>query len=129
MNYLNLNKGSLHTSQISNLLLYPSLWLPVPGLSSQFRHYLQYSLLFNFTFQQLSVIPIISGYKNLKALGTLNCSVTYTNQLTFGQKDFQLVNTEFLQSCLWLLLLQKSNYILRESCWVSITTKREKIKQ
>ena len=29
-------RGSLHTSQISHLLLYPSLWLLVPRLSSQF---------------------------------------------------------------------------------------------
>ena len=29
-------RGSLHTSQISHLLLYPSLWLLVPGLSSHF---------------------------------------------------------------------------------------------
>ena len=29
-------RGSLHTSQISHLPLYPSLWLLVPGLSSQF---------------------------------------------------------------------------------------------
>ena len=29
-------RDSLHTSQISHLLLYPSLWLLVPGLSSQF---------------------------------------------------------------------------------------------
>ena len=35
-------KGSLHTSQISHLLLYPSLWLLVPGLSS---HYFLYNLL------------------------------------------------------------------------------------
>ena len=32
-------RGSLHTSQISHLLLYPSLWLLVPGLSSQFLPY------------------------------------------------------------------------------------------
>ena len=29
-------RGSLHTSQISHLLLYPSLWLLLSGLSSQF---------------------------------------------------------------------------------------------
>ena len=29
-------RSSLHTSQISHSLLYPSLWLLVPGLSSQF---------------------------------------------------------------------------------------------
>ena len=29
-------RGSLHTGQISHLLLYPSLWLLVPGSSSQF---------------------------------------------------------------------------------------------
>ena len=38
-------KGSLRTSQISHLLLYPSLWLLVPGLSSQFCHYFLYNLL------------------------------------------------------------------------------------
>ena len=37
-------RGSLHTSQISHLLLYPSLWLLVPGLSSQFCHYFLYNL-------------------------------------------------------------------------------------
>ena len=31
-----LYRGSLHTSQISHLLPYPSLWLLVPGLTSQF---------------------------------------------------------------------------------------------
>ena len=30
--------GALCTSQISHLLLYPSLWLLVPGLSSHFCH-------------------------------------------------------------------------------------------
>ncbi len=35
-------RGSLHTSQISHLLLYPLLWLLVPGLSS---HFLLYNLL------------------------------------------------------------------------------------
>jgi hypothetical protein len=38
-------RGSPHTSQISHLLLYPSLWLLVPGLSSQFCHYFLYNLL------------------------------------------------------------------------------------
>lgn len=46
---------------------------------------------------------------------------------TFGQKDFQLVNTEFLQSCLWLLLPQQSYNILGEGCWISITTTRETV--
>ena len=30
------SKGSPHTSQISHLIVYPSLWLLVPGLSSQY---------------------------------------------------------------------------------------------
>ena len=34
--HMHMYKGSLHTSQISHLLLYPSLWLLVPGFSSQF---------------------------------------------------------------------------------------------
>ena len=39
------SRGSPHTSQISHLLLYPSLWLLVPGLSSQFCHTFLYNLL------------------------------------------------------------------------------------
>ena len=35
-NYYSMAGGSLHTSKISYLLLYPSFWLLVPGLSSQF---------------------------------------------------------------------------------------------
>ena len=42
------SQGSLHTSQISHLLLYPSLWLLVSGLSSQFCHYFLYNLLIRF---------------------------------------------------------------------------------
>ena len=38
-------RGSLHTSQTSHLLLYPSLWLLVPGLSSHFCCYFLYNLL------------------------------------------------------------------------------------
>ena len=33
-------RGSPHTSQNSHLLLHPSLWLLVPGLSSHFLHYI-----------------------------------------------------------------------------------------
>ena len=36
------SRGPPHTSQISLLLLYPSLWLLVPGPSSQFLHYILY---------------------------------------------------------------------------------------
>ena len=42
-------RGSLHTSQISHLVLYPSLWLLVPGLSSHFCHYFLYNLLLRST--------------------------------------------------------------------------------
>ena len=38
-------RGSLYTSQISHLLLYPSLRLLVPGFSSHFCHYFPYTLL------------------------------------------------------------------------------------
>ena len=40
-----LSRGSLHTSQVSNLLLYPSLWLLVPEQSSHFSHCFLYNLL------------------------------------------------------------------------------------
>ena len=36
-----------HTSQNSHLLLYPSLWLLVPGPSSQFLQYILYATCFN----------------------------------------------------------------------------------
>ena len=36
-------RGSPHTSQISHLILYPSLWLLVPGLSSQFFAIISYT--------------------------------------------------------------------------------------
>ena len=35
--------GSLHSSQINHLLLYPSLWLLVPGLSSHFHYCFLYN--------------------------------------------------------------------------------------
>ena len=38
--------GSLHSSQISHLLLYPSLWLLVPGLSSHFHYCFLYNHFF-----------------------------------------------------------------------------------
>ena len=38
-------RGPLHTSQISHLLLYPLLWLLVPGLSNHFCHCSHYNLL------------------------------------------------------------------------------------
>ena len=38
-------RDSLHTSQISHLLLYPSLWLLVPGLSGQFLPLFLYNML------------------------------------------------------------------------------------
>ena len=41
-------RGSLHTSQISHLLLHPSLRLLVPGLSSHFCHCFLYNLLLRY---------------------------------------------------------------------------------
>ena len=38
-------RGSPHTSQISQWLLYPSLWLRISGLNSHFRHCFLYKLL------------------------------------------------------------------------------------
>ena len=42
-------RGSLHTSQNSHLLLYPSLWLLALGLSSHFCHCFLYNLLLRST--------------------------------------------------------------------------------
>ena len=46
---LQIYRGSLHTSQISHLLLYPSLRLLVPGLSSHFCHCFLYNQLLRST--------------------------------------------------------------------------------
>ena len=56
-------RGSLHTSQISHLLLKPSLWLLVPGLSSHFCH----SFLYNWVIQgqHWSVVSLGNDYKIL----------------------------------------------------------------
>ena len=44
-----ITRGSLCTSQISHLLLYPSLRLVVPGLSGHFHYYFLYNLLLRAT--------------------------------------------------------------------------------
>ena len=56
------------TSQISQLLLHPSLWLLVSGLSSHFCHYFPYNLLLRST---LVSIILKCGYKILYASRTL----------------------------------------------------------
>ena len=45
-------RSSTHTSQISHLLLYPSLWLLDPGLSSQFLPYFPIQPAFEVTTSQ-----------------------------------------------------------------------------
>ena len=55
--------GSLHTSQISHLLLYPSLWLLLSGLSSQFFAITSYTICLYC--QQWSAISLSNGYKIL----------------------------------------------------------------
>ena len=50
--------GSPHTSQISHLLLYPSLWLLVPRLSSQLCHCFLIQLAFEW-----SAISLRNGFK------------------------------------------------------------------
>ena len=57
-----------HISQISHLLLYPLLWLLVPGLSSQFLPLLPLHPPFNISNGQQQLWEL-SGYKILKALG------------------------------------------------------------
>ena len=58
----------IHISQNSHLLLYPSLWLLVPGLSSHFCYYFFYNLLLRSAI--ITIICLRSGYKILKVLGT-----------------------------------------------------------
>ena len=58
-------RGSLHTSQISHLLFYPSLWLLVPGLSSQFLPLFPVQPAFN----------IISGRQYLREMATRFCKL------------------------------------------------------
>ena len=45
-------RGSLHTSQISHLLLYPPLWLLVTGLSSQLFAIISFTTCFNISSDQ-----------------------------------------------------------------------------
>ena len=59
------HRGSLHTSQISHLLLYPSLWLLVPGLSSQFLPLYAIQTAFNVR------IFLRNGYKIFASFGNL----------------------------------------------------------
>ena len=65
-NYVNAySRGSPHTSQISYLLLYPSLWLLVPGLSSHFLPLLPLQPAFN----------VSSGWQYLWEVATRFCKL------------------------------------------------------
>ena len=61
-------RGSLHTSQISHLLLYPSLWLLIPGLSSQISPLFPTQPSWNVS--SGSVISLRNGYNILYVWGT-----------------------------------------------------------
>ena len=78
-------RGSLHTSRISHLLLYPSLWLLVPGLSSQFLPLFPIQPAFN----------VSGGHQDLGEMATRFCKLweplgQYDNKINSTNCEFQL---------------------------------------
>ena len=59
-------KGFLHTSQISHLLLYPLLWLLVPGLSSQFLPLFPIQLAFDVSSDRQYLWEMATRFCNLR---------------------------------------------------------------
>ena len=69
---LEIHGGSLHTGQISHLLLYPSLWLLVLGLSSHICYCFLYNLLLRSVLASdyWPVISLGNDYEILYVSGT-----------------------------------------------------------
>ena len=85
--------GSPHSSQNSHLLLYPSLWLQIPEVSSHFYHYqrlwLRYFLLFISSIAEKRLEPFMSfgnlcvhAYTHVHAY-TCTCTYMYTFRSDF----------------------------------------------
>ena len=90
--------GSLHTSQISHLLLYPLLWLLVSGLSSRFLPYFPIHPAFEVSTGQLDLWKMATRFCKLQEPLTETTVCSWTNHF-MRNKIFPSISVAPMISC------------------------------